>query len=169
MINNFVGRQMGLTKRAWCPKRSCLFKEKIMNALTRFDPSALNRALIGFDRLFDDVERRFANSTNNYPPYNILQHDENSYEIEVAVAGFDREDIKIEVDQNQLRITGRRIKDDDAAKYIHRGLAARDFERVFTLADHMEVGEAEMTNGILRVKITRVIPEALKPRLIAIK
>ena len=140
-----------------------------MNALTRFDPAALNRALIGFDRLFDDVERRFANSTNNYPPYNILKHDENSFEIEVAVAGFDREDITIEVDQNQLRITGRRKKEDDAAKYIHRGLAARDFERVFTLADHMEVGEAEMTNGILRVKINRVIPEALKPRLIAIK
>ena len=140
-----------------------------MNALTRFDPTALNRALIGFDRLFDDVERRFANSTNNYPPYNILKHDENSFEIEVAVAGFDREDISVEVDQNQLRITGRRTKEDDAAKYIHRGLAARDFERVFTLADHMEVGEAEMTNGILRVKITRVIPEALKPRLITIK
>jgi molecular chaperone IbpA len=140
-----------------------------MNALTRFDPTALNRALIGFDRLFDDVERRFANSTNNYPPYNILKHDENSFEIEVAVAGFDREDVTVEVDQNQLRIVGRRSKDDDAAKYIHRGLAARDFERVFTMADHMEVGEAEMTNGILRVKIHRVIPEALKPRLIAIK
>ena len=140
-----------------------------MNALTRFDPAALNRALIGFDRLFDDVERRFANSTNNYPPYNILKHDDNSFEIEVAVAGFEREDITIEVDQNQLRITGRRKKEDDAAKYIHRGLATRDFERVFTLADHMEVGEAEMTNGILRVKINRVIPEALKPRLIAIK
>lgn len=141
-----------------------------MNALTRFDPTALNRALIGFDRLFDDVERRFANSANtNYPPYNILQHDEDSYEIEVAVAGFNREDISVEVDQNHLRIVGRRVKDDDTAKYLHRGLATRDFERVFTLADHMEVGEAEMTNGILRVKITRVIPEALKPRLIAIK
>lgn len=140
-----------------------------MNALTRFDPTALNRALIGFDRLFDDVERRFANSTNNYPPYNILKHDENSFEIEIAVAGFDREDISVEVDQNLLRIVGRRAKEDDAAKYIHKGLAARDFERVFTLADHMEVGEAEMTNGILRVKITRVIPEALKPRLIEIK
>ena len=161
---------MGLTKGHGAQKRSCLFKEKIMNALTRFDPTALNRALIGFDRLFDDVERRYANSTqNNYPPYNILKHDDNSFEIEVAVAGFDREDITIEVDQNQLRIVGRRAKDEDTAKYIHRGLAARDFERVFTLADHMEVGEAEMTNGILRVKITRVIPEALKPRLIEIK
>lgn len=140
-----------------------------MNALTRFDTTALNRALIGFDRLFDDVERRYANSTNNYPPYNVLKHDEDHFEIEVAVAGFDREDITVEVDQNQLRIVGRRERDDDSTKYIHRGLAARDFERVFTLAEHMEVGEAEMTNGILRVKITRVIPEALKPRLISIK
>jgi molecular chaperone IbpA len=143
-----------------------------MNAITRFDTSnlaQLNRALIGFDRLFNDVERRFANSTTNYPPYNVIKHDDNNFEIEVAVAGFDKEDITVEVDQNQLCITGRRLKDDDAAKYIHRGLAARDFERFFTLADHMEVGEAEMTNGILRVKITRVIPEALKPRLITIK
>jgi molecular chaperone IbpA len=144
-----------------------------MNALTRFDTNSLaqlNRALIGFDRIFNDVERRFANSPQtNYPPYNILQHDDNSFEIEVAVAGFDREDISIEVDQNHLTIKGQRLKEDDVTKYVHRGLAARDFERTFTLADHIEVGDAELTNGILRVKLTRIIPEALKPRLIAIK
>ncbi len=141
-----------------------------MNALTRFDTQALNRALIGFDSLFNDVERRFANSVqNNYPPYNILKHDDDNFEIEVAVAGFDREDITIEVDQNQLNIRGKRQKEDDASKYVHRGLAARDFERSFTLADHIIVGDAELTNGILRVKLTREIPEALKPRLIAIK
>lgn len=141
-----------------------------MNQLARFDTSALNRALIGFDQLFNDVERRFANSVhNNYPPYNVLKHDDNNFEIEVAVAGFDREDITVEVDQNQLTIRGRRLKDDDASKYLHRGLAARDFERSFTLADHIIVGDAELTNGILRVKLTREVPEALKPRLIAIK
>jgi molecular chaperone IbpA len=144
-----------------------------MNALTRFDTNSLaqlNRALIGFDRIFNDVERRFANTPQtNYPPYNILQHDDNSFEIEVAVAGFDREDISIEVDQNHLTIKGQRLKEDDVTKYVHRGLAARDFERTFTLADHIEVGDAELTNGILRVKLTRIIPEALKPRLIAIK
>lgn len=140
-----------------------------MNAITRFDTQALNRALIGFDRLFHDIENRHNIPTNNYPPYNILKHDDNNFEIEVAVAGFDKEDVTLEVDQNQLRIIGKRLKDDDAEKYVHRGLAARDFERAFTLADHMEVGEAKMTNGILRVKLTRVIPEALKPRLIAIK
>lgn len=141
-----------------------------MNAITRFDTNALNRALIGFDSLFNDVERRFANQVqNNYPPYNVLKHDEDHFEIEIAVAGFDREDITIEVDQNQLVIKGQRLKEDDVSKYLHRGLAARDFERAFTLADYMEVGDAELTSGILRVKLTRIVPDALKPRLIAIK
>lgn len=143
-----------------------------MNQLARFDTNALaqlNRALIGFDRIFNDFENRHINSTTNYPPYNVLKHDDDHFEIEVAVAGFDREDVTVEVDQNLLTIKGQRLKDDDASKYLHRGLAARDFERTFTLADHMEVGEAELTNGILRVKITRIIPEALKPRLITIK
>jgi molecular chaperone IbpA len=141
-----------------------------MNAITRFDTSALNRALIGFDQLFNDVERRFANQVQtNYPPYNVLKHDENNFEIEIAVAGFDKGDISIEVDQDQLIIKGTRLKDDDADKYLHRGLAARDFERSWTLADHMQVGDAELTNGILSVKLTRIVPEALKPRLIAIK
>ena len=141
-----------------------------MNAITRFDTQALNRALIGFDQLFNNVERRFANQVqNNYPPYNVLKHDDNHFEIEIAVAGFEKEDIKIEVDQDQLIIKGQRLRDDDADKYLHRGLAARDFERSWTLAEYMEVGDAELTNGILRVKLTRVVPEALKPRLIAIK
>ncbi len=142
-----------------------------MNAMTRFDTSALNRALIGFDQLFNDVERRFANSVqNNYPPYNVIKHSENSFEIELAVAGFDREDITIEADQNQLTIRGEHSKtDSDSCEYLYRGLAARNFERSFTLADYIEVGDAELTNGILRVKLTRVVPEALKPRLIAIK
>lgn len=143
-----------------------------MNQLARFDTNALaqlNRALIGFDRIFNDFENRHINSTTNYPPYNVLKHDDDHFEIEIAVAGFDKEDITIEVDQDQLRIKGQRAKDDDASKYVYRGLAARDFERVFTLADHMEVGDAELTNGILRVKLTRIVPEALKPRLIAIK
>lgn len=140
-----------------------------MNQLARFDTTALNRALIGFDRIFNDFENRFQHSTTNYPPYNVIKHDENSFEIEVAVAGFDREDITIEVDQNQLIIRGQRTKEDDASKYVYRGLAARDFERAFTLAEHIIVGDAQLTNGILSVTLTREVPEALKPRLIAIK
>lgn len=143
-----------------------------MNQIARFDANSLahlNRALIGFDRIFNDFENRHVSATTNYPPYNVLKHDDDHFEIEVAVAGFDREDVTVEVDQNQLIIKGQRIKEEDIGKYIHRGLAARDFERVFTLMDHMEVGEAELTNGILSVKITRVVPEALKPRSITIK
>ena len=141
-----------------------------MNAITRFDTQALNRALIGFDQLFNNVERRFANQVqNNYPPYNVLKHDDNHFEIEIAVAGFEKEDIKIEVDQDQLIIKGQRLRDEDTDKYLHRGLAARDFERSWTLAEYMEVGDAELTNGILSVKLTRIVPEALKPRLIDIK
>lgn len=143
-----------------------------MNALSRFDTTALqhlNRALIGFNRISNDFENRHVNSTTNYPPYNVIQRDENNFEIEIAVAGFDKEDITVAVDQDQLIIKGNRTKDDDSEKYIHRGLAARDFERTFTLVDHVEVGDAELTNGILRVKLTRIVPDALKPRLIAIK
>ena len=141
-----------------------------MNAITRFDTQALNRALIGFDQLFNNVERRFANQVqNNYPPYNVIKHDDNHFEIEVAVAGFDKEDITVEVDQDQLIIKGKKTPVETEVQYMHRGLAARDFERTWTLADHMQVGEAELTNGILSVKLTRIIPEALKPRLIAIK
>jgi molecular chaperone IbpA len=141
-----------------------------MNAITRFDTQALNRALIGFDQLFDNVERRFANQVqNNYPPYNVIKHDDNHFEIEVAVAGFDKEDITVEVDQDQLIIKGKKTQAETEVQYMHRGLAARDFERMFTLAEHIIVGDAELTNGILSVKLTREVPEALKPRLIAIK
>ena len=141
-----------------------------MNAITRFDTTALNRALIGFDQLFDNVERRFANQVqNNYPPYNVIKHDDNTFEIEVAVAGFNKEDITVQVDQDQLIIKGQQPQTSTEVQYMHRGLAARDFERTWTLADHMEVRGAELTNGILSVKLTRIVPEALKPRLIAIK
>jgi molecular chaperone IbpA len=137
--------------------------------LRTLDPTALaslSRALIGFDRIFNDVENRIS---TNYPPYNVLKHDENHFEIQVAVAGFTKDELSVEVDQDQLIVRGSQLKDDDASKYVYRGLAARDFEKTWTLADHMEVDEVELTNGILSIKITRVIPEALKPRLISIK
>jgi molecular chaperone IbpA len=141
--------------------------------LTRFDAATLaqlNRALIGFDRIFDDMERRFANSPQpNYPPHNIIKYDDYNFEIEIAVAGFEREDITIEVDQDQLRVQGKKLKEEESSTYLYRGLAARDFDRSWTLADHIQVGDAELTNGILRIKLTRIVPEELKPRLIAIK
>lgn len=141
-----------------------------MNEIARFDAAslaALSRVLIGFDRIVTEFETR--STPNNYPPFNIIKHDETHIEIEVAVAGFDKDDLTVEIDQDQLVVRGQRLKDDDASKYIYRGLAARDFERRWTLADHMEVDDVELTNGILSVKITRIVPEVIKPRLLTIK
>lgn len=140
-----------------------------MNALTRFDTTALqqlNRAIIGFDRLFAD--RAYSNQT--YPPYNVVKHGEDSYEIEVAVAGFKLSEIDVEVDNNQLHIRGNKAEEDtvETTEYLHRGLAYRSFERSFTLAEHMQVGNAGIKDGVLRVAITRNVPEALKPRKIPV-
>lgn len=143
-----------------------------MNALARFDTSALNqlnRALVGFDRMFTDFERIAGTPAGNYPPYNVIKTAEDSYIIEVAVAGFSMEEIDVELNNNQLTITGKRKREDDASyEYLHRGLANRDFVRQFTLADHVEVNSASIKDGILVVSLQRIIPEALKPRKIAI-
>lgn len=142
-----------------------------MNQLVRFDTNSLNRALLGFDTLFNDFERRFANQINtSYPPYNILKHDDNTYEIEIAVTGFEAEEISVEIDQNQLIVKGERNdKETDNVNYLHRSLATRDFTRSWTLAEHMEVGEGRIKNGVLKIELKRVIPEALKPRVLKIK
>jgi len=142
-----------------------------MNQLVRFDTNALNKALLGFDSLFNDLEGRFANQVNNnYPPYNILKHSDDSYELEVAVTGFAQEEITVEIDQNQLIVKGERNRDEETdTQYIHRGLATRDFTRSWTLAEHMEVGEGKIKNGVLTIELKRVVPEALKPRVLKIK
>lgn len=142
-----------------------------MTQLVRFDTNALNRALLGFDSLFDNFENRFANQINNtYPPYNILKHSDDSYEIEIAVTGFSPEEITVEIDQNQLVVHGVRVRTEDSeTQYLHRGLATRDFTRSWTLAEHMEVGEGKIKNGVLTIALTRLVPESLKPRVLKIK
>lgn len=146
-----------------------------MNQLQRFDTAALanlNRALIGFDRLFEQVERRSANSSqNNYPPCNIYRTSDTDYVVEMAVTGFSKEDITVEVDQSELVIRASRdsTEDENVVEYIHRGLAARDFEKRFGLTEHMEVGDAKVANGLLTVYIKVIVPEAPKPRTIAIQ
>jgi len=141
-----------------------------MNQLVRFDTSALNRALLGFDEIFNNFENRFANQiNNNYPPYNIVKHDENSYEIQLAVTGFDKDEITVEIDQNNLIVRGKRQEtESQESAYLHRGLAARDFMRTWTLAEHMEVGEGRIKNGVLTIELKRIVPESLKPRLLKI-
>jgi molecular chaperone IbpA len=139
--------------------------------IVRFDTNALNRALLGFDTLFEDFEHRFANQiNNNYPPFNVLKHDENNYEIEIAVTGFDPSEVSVEVDQNQLIVKGQRNNAGDAEpQYLQRSLATRDFTRSWTLAEHMEVGEGRIKNGVLTIELNRVVPEYLKPRIVKIK
>jgi molecular chaperone IbpA len=143
-----------------------------MNALTRFDTTALNqlnRALVGFDRMFNDFEKIAGAPAGNYPPYNVIKTSDDNYVIEVAVAGFSMEEIDVELNNNQLTITGKRNREDDASyEYLHRSLAYRDFVRQFTLADYVEVKSASIKDGILVVSLQRIVPEALKPRKIAI-
>lgn len=140
-----------------------------MTQLRTIDTAALanlSRALVGFDRVFNS---RYANGNANYPPHNIVKYDENQYGIEVAVAGFDKSEIFVEVDQNNLIIRGEKSEADSTVEYLYRGLAARDFEQHFTLMEYMNVTGAEVKDGMLKVSIERIIPEALKPRQIEVK
>jgi molecular chaperone IbpA len=141
-----------------------------MTQLQRFDTAALNRAFVGFDRIFDDLERRFANQvSSNYPPFNIAKVGENLYDIAIAVTGFEKDEIAVTVEANELIVKGERKETDQPEpEYLHRGLALRDFEKTFTLAEHMKVRRAEIKNGILLIRIEREIPEELKPRVIDI-
>jgi molecular chaperone IbpA len=141
------------------------------NQLARID--ALSRALVGFDTMFDQMERRFANSVpNNYPPHNILKTGENQYEIQIAVTGFEKSEISVTVESNVLTVTGEGAEsvrhENPEVVYLHRGLATRDFAKEFPLAEHIEVTGAEIKNGMLIVKLIRNVPESEKPRIIDI-
>jgi len=142
-----------------------------MTQLVRFDTNALNRALLGFDTMFNDFEHRYANQLkDNYPPYNIVKHNDDTYEIEIAVTGFSKDEVIVEIDQNQLIVKGIRDKSSDVtAEFLHRGLALRDFTRSWTLAEHMEVGNGTIKNGVLTIELKRVVPDALKPRVLKLK
>lgn len=133
------------------------------------DFSPLYRSVVGFDRLAALLDQAAAqDSAAGYPPYNIERTDENAYRIEIAVAGFRPEELNIEVKENLLTVTGRKAANDDARKFLHRGLAERNFERRFQLADYVIVTDAALADGLLSVSLKRELPEALKPRTIAI-
>ena len=138
--------------------------------LRAIDPAHLanlSRALIGFDHIFN---QHLQPANSNYPPHNIVKYSDSEYAIEVAVAGFTKDEITVEVDQDQLVVRGvQSTKDDSTKEYLHKGLASRDFEQSYTLAEYMEVKDAEVKDGMLIVKIERIVPEALKPRVINIK
>jgi molecular chaperone IbpA len=129
----------------------------------------LYRTLVGFDRiatLMDQASR--LDATPGYPPFNIEQVDEDSFRIELAVAGFGEEDLSIEFKQNSLVVSGVRKQAETPRNYLHRGIAERGFERRFGLADHVRVGSAKLENGLLTINLVRELPEIMKPRKIDI-
>ena len=134
------------------------------------DFSPLYRSVVGFDRLANLLEAAAkTESASGYPPYNIENIGENAYRIEIAVAGFKAEELAIEVKENLLTVEGRKAVNDGAEKrYLHRGLAERDFERRFQLADYVVVTDANLADGLLAISLKRELPESLKPRQIAI-
>ena len=131
-----------------------------------YDFGNFRRSSVGFDRLFDMLENSNFGG-ENYPPFDLIKLDDNRYRIEVAVAGFRREEIEITSQQNQLLIRGQK-GDEDGSNYVHRGIANRSFERRFALADHIQVRGADLKDGMLAIELVREIPEAMKPRKIEI-
>ncbi len=138
--------------------------------LTTLDLPHFHRATIGFDQMFNELERQFANSPNGngYPPYNIAQINEDEYMISLAVAGFGMDNLSIEKDGKMLRIEGSAPKGDDEVNYLHKGIAGRNFQREFTLADHVDVQSAGLELGMLNVHLKRNVPEELQPKKIKI-
>ncbi len=137
-----------------------------------YDFTPLYRSAVGFDRLAGLLETAARTSQENgWPPYNIETTGENAYRIEIAVAGFKPDELTLEVKENLLTVTGRKTANDEAGTertYLHRGLAERDFERRFQLADYVVVKGADLADGLLSVELNRELPEALKPRRIEI-
>ena len=136
----------------------------------RYDLSPLYRSTVGFDSLASMLEQvaGFDNEANAYPPYNIERLTENDYRITMAVAGFSKQDVQIEVKENTLSIRGEKKEADHERTFLHRGIASRAFERRFQLADHVEVRGADVKDGLLSVDLEREVPERLKSRTIEI-
>jgi len=136
-----------------------------------FDLTPYRRSTVGFDRLFDLIENntRLAQA-DNYPPFNIERLSEDRYRVTLAVAGFREEELDIVAQQNLLQVTGRKaeIGNDDRARFLHVGIANRSFERRFELADFVRVENANLADGLLVIELVREIPEAMKPKKIAI-
>lgn len=139
-------------------------------SLRSFDIPQIHKFGIGFDSLFNDLERVMqVQSGSNYPPHNVIKTSEDTMTIEVAVAGFSEGEIDISLDKRVLTISGSRKREDDAEhEYLHRGISSRDFRQSFTLAEHVKVNSASVSNGILSVYLEREIPEEARPKSIAI-
>jgi molecular chaperone IbpA len=138
-----------------------------LKAVTPADLANISRALVGFDAIFN---QRLQHINSNYPPHNIVKFSDSKYAIEIAVAGFSKNEITVEVDQDQLVVRGIQGElDSEGKEYLHKGLASRNFEQTWTLAEYMEIKDAEVKDGMLIINIERIIPDSLKPRQIIIK
>lgn len=133
------------------------------------DLSPLFRSTVGFDRMSRLFEDAFSDVAPSYPPYNIEKHGENEYRIVMAVAGFGQNDLKVVAKENTLVIEGKLADKQNGTRYLHRGIAGRAFDRRFELDDHIHVVGSKLENGLLVIELKREIPEALKPRTIAIQ
>lgn len=137
--------------------------------LRSLDIPSIHKFGIGFDRIFDDLVNATVQSQTNYPPYNVVKHDENSFSIELAVAGFMSGEIDVEVEKHQLFVRGEKATNvDENREYLHRGISSRSFVRSWVLGEHVQVKDAIVENGILTVMLERIIPESDKPKRIDI-
>ena len=141
-----------------------------MTKITSFDLTPFYRNTVGIDRLFDRITSQIdaAASGGNYPPYDIIKLGTDSYVIRLAVAGFRDGDIDVEYHEGRLAITGCQTAEVEPQEYLHHGISNRNFQRIFTLADYVEVKDATLTDGILTVRLERMLPEVMKPKKIAI-
>ena len=138
--------------------------------LRALDIPTIHKFGIGFDQMFDELMRATSRQSTNYPPHNVLKIDDNNFVVQLAVAGFDEGDIEVQVEGRVLSIIGSTTKDNKyGAEYLVQGISMRDFERTFTLAEHVEVKNAEITNGILSIELERIIPVEKLPKKIDIK
>ena len=133
-----------------------------------YDFSPLWRSTVGFDRLFDLAEMAQRTGEDNYPPYNIERLAEDRYQISLAIAGFAPDDIAITAEQNVVTVEGSKSDKAEQRDFLYRGISTRNFKRQFSLADHVQVKSAAFDNGLLKIELVREIPEAMKPRRIAI-
>jgi molecular chaperone IbpA len=140
-----------------------------MTKITSFDITPFYRNAIGVDRLFDRIVNQIDHAATNYPPYNIVETGENTYEVQVAVAGFNQGELEITVKDGELIITGEKTETTpEGYIFRHQGISARKFIRTFSLGGHVEVKDAVAKDGILSVKLERIIPDSAKPKTIAI-
>lgn len=139
--------------------------------MRNFDLAPLYRATVGFDQIADMMDRVLTNDVpqSTYPPYNIEKIDDDAWRISIAVAGFAEADLSVELREGSLIIAAKKADESHERSYLHRGIATRAFERRFQLADHVRVSGATHADGMLHVDLTREVPEALKPRRIAIE